>query len=284
MTATPDSPERLDQDLPVSIITVSYNSAAVLARLLASLPKNTEIIVVDNASIDGSREIAGEHGARCIRLEHNLGFGTACNVGARAATRRFLLFVNPDAEADAGLIAAFLDAAKRFPKAAFNPRIFNGSSISFRRRSRFIEPKRQWTGALPQSDASVPVLSGACIFIDRKAFLDLGGFDEAIFLYHEDDDLSLRLTKAGFDLVYVHEAVVKHQAGHSSGKSFRSGFIKGKAMARSMHYVALKHAVSLSPKKEAAVSALMLLSPHVFLNPSRRGKYLGMLTGFVSRK
>ena len=105
--------DKPDEELPVSIVTVSFNSGLVLGRLLASLPKNSEIIVVDNASTDDSREIAGRYGAHCIHLEHNLGFGTACNVGARAASRQFLLLINPDAEADSGMIAALLDAAKR---------------------------------------------------------------------------------------------------------------------------------------------------------------------------
>ncbi len=284
MTATPVLSNNQDHDLPVSIISVSHNSAGVLGRLLASLPRNVEIIVVDNASADRSVTLAEEHGARCIRLESNLGFGTACNVGARAATRQFLLFVNPDAEADTDLVTAFLAAAARFPKAAFNPRIFNGSTASFRRRSRLVDPQHYWRGALPQKDSPIPVLTGACIFIDRDVFLELGGFDEAIFLYHEDDDLSVRLTKAGHHLIYVHDAVLTHQAGNSSGKTYRSGFIKGKAMARSMAHVASKHRLPFSRMREIMVSCLMLLSPHVLFKASRRGKYLGMLAGFRSRK
>ncbi len=264
----------------MSIVTVSFNSGLVLGRLLASLPKDSEIIVVDNASVDDSRDIASRHGVRCIQLKRNLGFGTACNIGAKAATRQHILFVNPDAEADSNMIGALLDAAKRFPRAAFNPRIYNGSKISFRSRSRLIEPKQHWVGALPQNDVSIPILSGACILMDRQAFLDLGGFDEGIFLYHEDDDLSLRLVDAGYDLVYVHQAILKHQAGNSSGKSFGSGFIKGRAMALSMWHVAKKHKLPISRTKEALASMLKLFTPHVLFTASRRGKYLGMLVGF----
>lgn len=77
---------------PVSVIFVSYNSAAVLAEAIASVQDCAEVIVVDNASSDSSTALALSCGAKVIACAENLGFGAGCNLGAEAASQPFLFF------------------------------------------------------------------------------------------------------------------------------------------------------------------------------------------------
>ena len=79
----------------------------------------------------------------------------------------------------------------------------------------------------PSSDKEVTVLSGAAIFIKKENFLKVSGFDEKIFLYHEDDDISIRLKNEVGPLFYVHNAVIKHVGGSSSSRDKSIAAIKG---------------------------------------------------------
>ncbi|MBX3573739.1 MAG: glycosyltransferase [Mesorhizobium sp.] len=89
-----------------SVVLVAYNSADVIRDAIESVPAPHEVIVVDNASTDASREIAAAAGARVLALAENLGFGTACNRGAALARNDTLLFLNPDARLMPGALDA----------------------------------------------------------------------------------------------------------------------------------------------------------------------------------
>src|SRR2546423_1213032 len=85
--------------LPLTAIIVSYNSASVLPACISALRMHLapeQLLVVDNASSDGSASVASEHGADVIVSHANQGFGAGCNVGARSATNDVVLFINPD--------------------------------------------------------------------------------------------------------------------------------------------------------------------------------------------
>ena len=110
----------------VTVISVCFNSMAVLPAMLASLPEGTSAVIVDNASTDPSAvaEVAASHCAKLIRNTDNKGFGIACNQGAAEALTEFLLFLNPDASLGPGALEALVAAAIRHPDAvAMNPRI-----------------------------------------------------------------------------------------------------------------------------------------------------------------
>ncbi len=263
----------------VSVITVSYNSADVLRPFLQTLPYGVDTIIVDNASADASITIGQAAGVRVIALSENSGFGTACNVAATTVDTDFLLFTNPDIRLEAGAIEAFVDAASRYPDAAFNPRIYStkGKRV-FRRWSRLL-PGVRWCGPAPETDCTIPVLTGACIFIRRQHFEQSGGFDPAIFLFHEDDDLSLRLRQEGVELRLAASAVIRHDEGNSSSRSVQSGRIKGEAMGRSLVHVMRKHGLPLDTVAERRRTRRRLLLPHVLWNATRRAKHLGFLRG-----
>lgn len=270
-------------NLDIDLIVVSYNSGSVLGPFLRSIPDFVNVIVVDNGSSDDSVAVAAAAGAEVVEIGENVGYGSACNVGAAASEGAFLLFVNPDVRFEPGAIEALVSAAASYPDAAFNPRFYSGTRRRFRRWSRLLPASDFWHGSPPDGDCEIPVLHGACIFIRRKHFERVGGFDQKIFLFHEDDDLSLRLRQAGIELRLAAAAVVDHAEGCSSARSAQSGRIKGEAMGRSLVYVMNKHHLRLDLPAERHRSWLKLMAPHVLFSNARRSKLLGFLRGLNAR-
>lgn len=263
----------------LDLVVITYNSAQTLEALLKSLPASVSPIVVDNASTDETAALAIAAGAKIVKLAENIGYGSACNVGAAAGEAPFLLFINPDIRFETGAIEALFSAAEAHPDAVFNPRSYQGSRRRFRRWSRLLPKSDIWQGAPPEVDCQIPILSGSCIFIRREHFERIGGFDPKIFLFHEDDDLSLRLRQAEIQLRIASDAVVNHASGNSSIRSVNTGRIKGEAMGRSLVYVMTKHNLPLNVRAEYLHSYLKLLLPHVLLNAARRSKLLGFIRG-----
>jgi len=268
----------------VTIITVSYNSMAVLPAMLKSVPMGTAVVVVDNASsdTDALKAMTAEHGATLQLNENNIGFGPACNQGAAKASTEFLLFLNPDAELQAGALDALMEAAKTYPDASgFNPRILDQSgSQSFKRGSK-IRPKERLKGPLPSKDVEVSVLAGSAIFCRRALFEKIGGFDPAIFMYHEDDDLSLRLREHG-PLMYCHNAKVVHLSGHGSPRLPQVAAFKAYYSARSRAYTLGKYGHP-RPKLATLVAAVFrAIGPDTLFIKRRRAKNIGYLKGALS--
>ena len=194
-------------------IIVVRDSAAVLPSCLAALRREgVEAIVVDNASTDASARIAEEAGARVIRNAKNQGYGRAMNIGMRAARQPACLLLNPDLVLAPGSIEALVGGE---------------AALSGRRPSRAAPRRARWAPVLPaaldafaftcktkpgvpcvpEGDCCAPFLSGACLLVDRELVLSLGGFDDEIFLFYEDDDLCRRVTEAGRSLIHVHAAL-----------------------------------------------------------------------------
>jgi N-acetylglucosaminyl-diphospho-decaprenol L-rhamnosyltransferase len=227
-------------------IAVVHDSAAVLPSCLAALAREgVEVIVVDNASTDGSAAIAQRAGARVIRNASNQGYGRAMNIGMRAAGEATCLLLNPDLVLAPGSVEALMQARLRYPRAGMlAPRLVEPDGrLFFQPRSMLSFYLRNEAGVpcLPEGDCCAPFLSGACLLVDRDLVLSLGGFDEEIFLFYEDDDLCRRVTEAGRSLVHVHEAVATHARGASSEKRPGSVFRSRWHMAWSAGYVARKY-------------------------------------------
>ncbi|WP_267357479.1 MULTISPECIES: glycosyltransferase family 2 protein [unclassified Methylobacterium] len=213
-------------------IVVAHDSAEVLPACLAALAgQHVPAIVVDNASRDASAAVAEEAGAQVIRNARNEGYGRANNRGVRAAvTAEHILIVNPDVILRPGAVDALLAAARAWPDAGLlAPRLVEPDGRFFFQARSLLAPYLTNPGgrrALPQGDACAPFLSGACLLMPRRLFLDLGGFDERIFLFYEDDDLCRRVAEAGRALIHVHAAEALHGRGRSSaperGRVFRT--------------------------------------------------------------
>ncbi len=272
----------------VTLITVSYNSSSVLPSLLGSIPSDVQTIIVDNGSsdTDETRAIAKKFDAKFVVSDTNVGFGCGCNLGANAAKSEFLFFVNPDAQLKSGAIKALIEAASKHPEAsAFNPLIREANGkVAFKYRSKLL-PKSAWLSRLSyQEDTQIPILSGAAIFVRRDAFEEIGGFDPNIFLFHEDDDLSIRLAKVCGPLRLVANAEVVHMFGHSTARTPRTAALKAWYMGQSRVYTSLKHGVPGGYRIALTEALLQLFSPITLLSSRKRAKHSSFLQGVLAAR
>jgi N-acetylglucosaminyl-diphospho-decaprenol L-rhamnosyltransferase len=267
----------------VTVVSVCYNSGEVIGGLIDSLPLEVSLVLVDNGGINKFPVFAPDRPVQIVHMGENEGFGRGCNAGAAVASTPYLLFLNPDVRLEKGAIEALLRAARDYPEAsAFNPRLINSDgSAYFKRRSYLLPRSQHLKRGWPETDCQVPVLSGAAIFVKREHFETIGGFDPKIFLYHEDDDLSLRLKELG-PLMFARNAGVVHAKGYSSGRSPGVASFKAFHMAQSRIYTGKKHhrpAPLLNAAWHCLVSSLM---PFNWFSSRRRAKLSGFRRGVCS--
>jgi N-acetylglucosaminyl-diphospho-decaprenol L-rhamnosyltransferase len=200
---------------------------AALPPVAAQLREGDELIVVDNASADGTAEAVREMdiGATVIESGENLGFAAGCNRGAGRASGELLVFLNPDASPAEGFREGIERplaegrgwAAWQGLVTAAGGRIVNtrGGVLHFTGIA--------WAGGAGEPVTEGPALlepafvSGACLAIPRSEFEQTGGFPEEFFLYHEDVDLSLRLCLRGGRLGVEARARVDHDYEFTKG-------------------------------------------------------------------
>jgi len=272
---------------PITAIVVAYDSAEVLpACLLALAAEGIPAIVVDNASKDATTEVAGAHGATVIRNQCNEGYGRANNIGVAASHSPYVLIVNPDVEIRPGAGAALLAAAERYPDVGMlAPRIVEPSGRVFLQpRSMLSPPHLNRSGAMPipEGDACLPFLSGACLLIRRELFLSLGGYDPQIFLFYEDDDLCRRMRDAGHALVHVHGAEAGHGRGRSTSSSPGRRFTARWHLAWSEGYAA--HKYGLAPPSWTAIvrNAAKTIGYAVILKRDKMVAHAGSAAGALA--
>lgn len=266
----------------VTIVTVTFNSEDVVEDMLASVPDGVSVVIVDNASRDSDslKEIAARHNAKLVLNATNEGFGRACNEGARLAQTEFVFFLNPDAILHPDTIEALVTAMDRYPDAiCLNPKISRKNGKPFFKRKSYLLARYEWMDRTwPRADRDVSTLSGAAMFMRKTDFDMVGGFDEKIFLYFEDDDLAFRLRKCG-RLMFAHEARMVHAGGASSGSSPEVEALKAWHMAFSRVYTTHKHAVFLGRSRAFLAIIRGFLRPRVLLSPSKRAAQFAALAG-----
>jgi len=212
-----------------SIIIVSYNSqpylATCLKTVLATVGEAGEVILLDNASVDGSADFVAARfpQVKLIRSDTNLGFAAANNRAVAQAQGRYVVALNPDTLVTPGWLEALLAPFEREGQAQVGlttPRILMlqephkintcGNQMHFTGLT-FCRGLNQPANSPELAVAGeVSAVSGACFALPRSLWTKLGGFDETFFLYLEDTDLSLRARLAGYTCLYVPEAVVYH--------------------------------------------------------------------------
>lgn len=210
---------------PVSVIVVSYNSAAYLGACLGALRDHSgpgvELIVLDNASADGSADLVARDfpEARLIRSGRNLGFGAGNNLAAASARGAYLALVNPDACVTAGWLEPLIAALEADPGLglatpkillAADPERINtcGNQIHISGITLCRGMGAPATAYAAPDD--VGAVSGAAFVIRRALWERLGGFDADFFMYMEDTDLSWRARLAGYRCRYVPTSLVLH--------------------------------------------------------------------------
>ncbi len=255
--------------MDISIIYVNWNCEEEILASVASVRESGtrlpyEVIVVDNASAQGTAGLARDSEIKLIHSGRNGGFGAGCNLGARHAKGRYLLFLNPDTRLLNDVLtelSSFLDghasAATAGPLVVDErdtiffgagrslPTLFNEflqhSTLAFR------FPNWSWTSQPylscwdHRSTREVGTIVGACMLVRSELFALVEGFDEKFFLYSEELDLCCRFRKAGFQVWYVHTARLLHKERQSTIQLFGSvGRIVLQNM-RSQHYYFQKH-------------------------------------------
>jgi N-acetylglucosaminyl-diphospho-decaprenol L-rhamnosyltransferase len=234
----------------VSVIIVSYNTRELLRECIESIlceqgdGLGVEVIVVDNASADGSAAMVAERfpQARLIANPDNRGFGAACNQGLEIARGRYALILNADIRAQQGALqrlVGFMDAHPdaaicggqlRYPDGRVQPScareltlwwVFCEQSILAK-----LFPRTRLFGGYWRTHwdfrATIETeqVMGACMMLRRP----FPRFDEDYFLYCEDTDLCYRVRQAGGKIYYVHDAVFVHHLG-ASGESQRAQMV-----------------------------------------------------------
>ena len=226
----------------VSTLVVCWNNREFLRRSLESVPPGSELVVVDNASTDGSADlvVSSFPSARLIRLSQNTGFAAGVNQAAAVAAGDYLLLLNPDAEATpqavdrlvacldehptCGAASGRLISMTEEPQQEFRPRRFpTVGSVAL----ELLLVSRIWPGNpvtrraegtdLDQS-ASAPVerSPSSCLMVRRRAFQDVAGMDEQFSpAWFEDVDLCKRLEERGWEVYSVPGAVFRHIGGVS---------------------------------------------------------------------
>lgn len=229
----------------ISTIIVNYNAGPLLRGCVESLlacPLDVEIIVVDNASHDGSLDaLSVWPQVRIIRNPANVGFAAACNIGAQAASAPFLLFLNPDCVVAPDALTTLLAALQSGERVGMAGGLLvneDGTEQGGGRRAvptpwrsfvrafglqRFADrwPKLFYDfhlhkQPLPVAPIEVEAISGACMLVKREVVEDVGLWDEGYFLHCEDLDWCMRFRQKGWTILFVPDARIYHAQGACS--------------------------------------------------------------------
>jgi N-acetylglucosaminyl-diphospho-decaprenol L-rhamnosyltransferase len=271
-----------------SVVVVSYNSQFWLEKHHAFYLTCEHLIIVDNASSDSTCDYVANAlpDAILIRNPVNRGFGAACNQGLTAATTPYVVLLNPDCICTHTALGALLTIAQSNKNAAIvAPQVLTKSGtseISYRMGLLAWAAK----GNTPaQGLLCVEFVTGAC-FMMNKALVDaVQGFDEAYFMYYEDEDLCLRLRKAGYSIIVEPASQVQHFARSGSKQggwaSLKGEFLRGRVHTKSKLYFYEQYTGS----KKALLLRIKLLFGAIFSLPIRliqalwQPKYLARLLG-----
>ena len=231
-------PDPSPPDPLISVIIPNWNGAEHLPTCLDSLHdqtySNVEIIVVDNASTDGSLELLAQDYSQVhvIKLPVNRGFTGACNAGLEAARADTLVLLNNDTEADRNWLAAVAAAFERHPEAGsvaskmllFDRRDVFHTAGDYYRLDGTPGNRGVWQKDTGQYDREEYVFSacGGTAAYRRSMLEQIGFLDEAFFFSCEDLDLAWRAQLAGWRCIYAPEAIVYHKLQATGGGTIAS--------------------------------------------------------------
>lgn len=298
------------EDSPdISIVIVSWNTRDLLLQCLRSIqdPAVTEgvpieVIVVDNASKDGSAEAARAiTGVDVLPLRRNLGYGPANNIGLEKANGKYILILNADTILQPGCLRQMKEVADSKPRAGIvSPRLLNEDGTIQEAAFRFptlamaaidLFPLPAWVPGRVRNKLATSVLNGrytieqlgnqpfkidhalgACMLLRREAYQECGAFDSRIFMYSEEIDLALRYAKGGWECWQVPAARVVHLGGRSTSQA---PVAMQRELWRSRLYLYDKHR---SRAATLALAFLLFVAQVVALLTITIQRFLGRLT------
>ena len=236
----------------VSVVIVNYNTREHLDECLRTVlaERPAEVVVVDNASPDGSAAMVRERypTVRVLANDRNLGYGAAANVALRSTAAPFVLLLNADTRVGRGAIEKLAKHGRRHARAAvIAPAILDAAGQ--RHASYFPFPgtlawllenaplswvvrrvpalvRRSVSLRQPDRPCRVPWVLGCAMLLRRDALAEVGGFDERYFLYFEEVDLCQRLAERGWEVHFAPGARVRHDGGASTSQQRTAALIR----------------------------------------------------------
>ena len=288
LAASPVRPE-------LSVVVVTYNSSETIAACLESIGAGgapAEVVVVDNASTDGTAALVAERfpQVRLIANARNEGFARGANRGWRETSAPHVLLLNPDTELRPNASRALLECARARPRAALiGPRILNADGSLQHSCFRFPNLRMAVTGffgLLPLDSPAngryrpeayeephpVEHLLGACLLVRRAAAEQVGPLDESFYMYFEETDWCYRMRAAGWENWYTPDAVVVHRGAHSTSREperMSAEFYRSQARFYRKHY---------RPAAYIALKVLSLLGVGYWTARTMRGALRGRVS------
>jgi GT2 family glycosyltransferase len=251
----------------VSILIVTYQCREPARECLASVVATThgvdyELVVVDNASADGTVEMirAEFPQVRLLALEENVGFAAGVNLAVDAAEGEFVLLLNPDVVVHEGAVASIVEFARRHPEHGLyggrtlkpdgtldpgscyaQPTLWSlfcfATMLTIVGRDSALFDPESMGGWERDSVREVGLITGCLLLAPRRVWLALGGFDVRFFMYAEDADLALRAMEAGYRPVITPAAEITHAVGLSSTQPERLSLLyQGKVTLLRKHW------------------------------------------------
>lgn len=244
----------------VTVISVTYKSREIVDALVGTLERFAHVIVVDNASADGTAEEVARRlpTATVLANTENLGFGQANNQAVALVQTPYALLLNPDCDITPEAVGKLVDALELYPTAAVvAPQSWHDDGLpQMAYRHAFYEQVPKQPYRIPDGAVSAKWLHGCCLLVRVPVFRAIGGFDKRFFLYYEDDDLCLQVHAAGYECLCVPDAHALHLGGASSTPSVKTSFKKNFNYLRSRYLAIDKY---LGSKKSRMYLFQMML-------------------------
>jgi GT2 family glycosyltransferase len=291
----------------LSVVIINFNAKQYLHNCISSVISELnshvdhEVIVVDDASTDGSPQMVKEDysSVKLIENERNLGFVASNNIGIKAASGKFIFCLNNDTVVKDGAIKGLVNFMKAHPDAgAIGPKLLNSDgTIQYQCRRSFPTPLNSFfyfsgiSRFFPKSktissylmtyldDAEtikVDSLCGAAMMVTRDVVASVGPMDEDYFMYGDDIDWCYRIKKAGWNIYYHPQAEIFHYGGRGGSRSmpFKSLYRYYRAMAvYHKKHNAGRHFFILNCLVYTAIWMKFTIS--VFASIIRKDKYVG---------
>lgn len=286
--------EPTNTPVKVSVIIVNYNAEYWMQRCFESLATQTifpemQVIVVDNASTDGSdqtaqRLMAGWPNSVFIQTGENLGFGRAVNHAVNSALGTYLLLLNADIWLESDCLEQLVDAAVLRQAAAVGVHVLNYEDNSFQNNGA--------TGfdicgmGIEPNPATIPeelYMANGFMFIRRDVFQEIGGEDNAFFLYNEEGDLSARVWIAGHHITYAPKAHIHHRGAASANPKGGTKIVELRTSDSKRFYANRNHLLCLLKNSQHILLLLVLSSVFFLLIESLVGMVLSRRWSYFSR-
>jgi GT2 family glycosyltransferase len=258
----------------VTIAIITFQSKNIINNCISSIPKNYKVLIIENSNSKIlKKKLEDKFNNVYCYLNKNNGFGQAANIAIKKIKTKYIFFINPDVTLKKNTIKVLINTAK-----------------SFKDKFSILLPseKREYSNKIRE----IKEIGASSMFVNKKEIIKINGFDENFFLYYEDTDLSIRLSKINSKIYLVPFAKVCHLGGksHDNNYNFEIELSRGWHLMWSLFYFKKKH----YGKTHAYISTILLFFRYLFKyilliliskNKSRKYKFrfMGLLNAYLNK-